>query len=157
VTKRQRAYREFLKSDFWISIREKAVLRDGGKCVRCGSCGHLQAHHKRYPQDWYQTMLEDLETLCRKCHGEEHGYRPNEFEQLYWVVSNMIRSDQRPTPEQWKELHRIALIPDYFEWVGHLLYEYALLQRRLPWERARRIILFHKNRANKMRELEREV
>lgn len=73
MSNRKSAYREFLNSDFWKEISAKAKARDGGKCVRCKRKVRLQAHHKRYPEDWYDTQLADLETLCRKCHAKEHG------------------------------------------------------------------------------------
>ena len=33
----------------------------------------MQAHHVRYPDDWFKTTIEDLITLCRGCHRIEHG------------------------------------------------------------------------------------
>jgi hypothetical protein len=71
MTKAQKAYREFLKSDFWLALTaEKKRLI--GKCERCPSKRRLQSHHIHYPADWYDTKLEDLEVLCRLCHRIEH-------------------------------------------------------------------------------------
>ena len=51
-------------------------------CERCGSIENLQVHHKISPFDGYFSAqrfdelafgLSNLETLCQKCHNEEHG------------------------------------------------------------------------------------
>ena len=67
-------YREFLKSDFWLNLSaEKKVLTP--HCERCGDEEFIQAHHKFYRSRWENTQIEDLETLCRKCHRLEHGIK----------------------------------------------------------------------------------
>lgn len=77
MTPRQR-YREFLKSDFWkeLSAKKKELVK---KCQRCGSKKSLQCHHVEYPKDWFQTTLEQLEVLCRRCHKKEHGINTYPF------------------------------------------------------------------------------
>lgn len=41
-------------------------------CERCTSKKHLVVHHKNHNR--YDNTKDNLETLCRKCHQEEHGY-----------------------------------------------------------------------------------
>jgi RNA-directed DNA polymerase len=53
-------------------LKLRVKMRDGYKCVRCGSTDKLAAHHKKGTKS---HRLEDLETLCQKCHHAEHGYR----------------------------------------------------------------------------------
>jgi hypothetical protein len=53
-------------------LKLRARMRDGFKCVRCGSTENLRVHHKKGTKS---HLLEDLETLCQKCHHAEHGYR----------------------------------------------------------------------------------
>lgn len=72
------AYREFLLSPFWRHLSRRKIAAAGFKCERCPSTQLLQAHHLFYRQDWYQTQIEDLLCLCRKCHREEHGIKPPE-------------------------------------------------------------------------------
>lgn len=63
MTKYQKAKLEKL-------LHEACVLRDGGKCVRCGRTTTLQASHI-YPKGTYQRMrylLINLKTLCYRCH-----------------------------------------------------------------------------------------
>lgn len=65
-------YAEFLGSDFWVCL-SRQKRKQVGKCERCGSKHRLQSHHVRYPENWFDTRLEDLEVLCRKCHARHHG------------------------------------------------------------------------------------
>jgi RNA-directed DNA polymerase len=53
-------------------LKLRAKMRDGYRCVRCGATEDLRAHHKKGTKS---HRLEDLETLCQKCHHAEHGYR----------------------------------------------------------------------------------
>lgn len=65
----------------WDSVREKAIERDGGKCVSCGMT--RAAHQENYDQDIHvhhitplrefgdytvANELDNLETLCFDCH-----------------------------------------------------------------------------------------
>jgi len=53
-------------------VKLRTKMRDGYKCVRCGSTEKLAAHHRKGTKS---HRIEDLETLCQKCHHAEHGYR----------------------------------------------------------------------------------
>lgn len=45
----------------------KTILKQSGKCNRCGSTrGLFHCHHVDYRND-------DFELLCRSCHGKEHA------------------------------------------------------------------------------------
>ena len=50
----------------------RAKMRDGFQCVRCGDNQNLHIHHRKGMKS---HRIENLETLCSKCHGTEHGYR----------------------------------------------------------------------------------
>lgn len=64
-------YAMFLDSDWWIEL-SRMKRRMVGKCERCGCKKMLQSHHRRYPDNWFDTRLSDLEVLCRDCHEKEH-------------------------------------------------------------------------------------
>lgn len=53
-------------------LKLRAKMRDNFKCVRCGSSENLRVHHKKGTKS---HSLDNLETLCLKCHKAEHGYR----------------------------------------------------------------------------------
>lgn len=51
------------------------MIRDKFKCARCGKGGRLHAHHIK-PWASFPDLRFDVsngETLCVKCHGDEHG------------------------------------------------------------------------------------
>jgi len=50
----------------------RAKMRDGFRCVRCGTTDHLQVHHRKGTKS---HRVDDLETLCQQCHYATHGYR----------------------------------------------------------------------------------
>jgi len=50
----------------------RVKMRDNFRCVRCGSTENPRVHHKKGRKF---HRIEDLETLCLKCHHAEHGYR----------------------------------------------------------------------------------
>ncbi|WP_347257917.1 HNH endonuclease [Methylocaldum sp.] len=68
----------------WAQFREEVIDIDGNRCSRCGRSRSdeviLQVHHKRYvpgKAPW-EYAYKDCETLCKGCHGREHGHiRPN--------------------------------------------------------------------------------
>lgn len=73
----------------WIEFRESIFEMDDYSCVKCKRTPPevvLQVHHKYYirekpPWDYPSSSCE---TLCRGCHGREHGeIRPSEGWVLY--------------------------------------------------------------------------
>ncbi len=63
----------------WQQFREELIELDGRKCVRCGRAQDegtiLQIHHKKYlfgRKPW-EYPYDLCETLCKRCHAEEHG------------------------------------------------------------------------------------
>ena len=59
--------------------------RDGWTCQQCGVSGRkVFAHHKVHLSEGGSNRLDNLETVCRKCHEREH---PHLFVRriLFWV------------------------------------------------------------------------
>lgn len=54
--------------------REIALLRDGHKCLRCGTTEQIGVHHKDHSgkKENPNHSLDNLETLCNTCHCQEH-------------------------------------------------------------------------------------
>lgn len=65
-------YRRYLRSRSWKKKRMKRLKKDNFTCQRCGRKTNLQIHHKTY-KNIYKEQMEDLVTLCGKCHKKEHG------------------------------------------------------------------------------------
>lgn len=76
------AYLMFLKSDFWINLTRRKC-KQAGRCNRCGSRKKLQSHHKFYRNHWFDTIIEDLECLCRNCHRNHHGIKTEPVTESY--------------------------------------------------------------------------
>lgn len=66
-------YQQYLLTDHWKQLRSKVIERDGNACCWCKCTAQLQVHHKIYRATPYDTILEDLETLCEACHAGIHG------------------------------------------------------------------------------------
>jgi 5-methylcytosine-specific restriction endonuclease McrA len=60
--------RRELDRSAWQKLRRAARLRDGNRCVRCGLSKRLSVHHAVVGS----SVLEDLVTLCSRCHANEH-------------------------------------------------------------------------------------
>lgn len=65
-------YAEYMKSARWRAKRNEVLLRDGFKCIKCRSHRRLQVHHLNYERLGNED-LNDLATLCAKCHREVEG------------------------------------------------------------------------------------
>jgi 5-methylcytosine-specific restriction endonuclease McrA len=60
----------------WRQLRAAALARDGHQCRRCGSSDDLTVHlNPQLAGDHEAATLDDLETLCRRCHGQVDGAR----------------------------------------------------------------------------------
>lgn len=65
-------YAEYLKTDHWAKLSTERKDIDGHKCVCCGSTDKLEVHHCTYENGWYDTSIDDLRTVCHKCHRLVH-------------------------------------------------------------------------------------
>lgn len=70
--------REFYLSKAWRRVRAYIFARDHGLCVKCGRPGEI-VHHKEHltPTNIVNPEIalgeDNLELLCRDCHGIEHA------------------------------------------------------------------------------------
>lgn len=65
-------YRLYLKTPYWRFIRRKVLMRDGYRCVKCGSKANIQVDHIKY--SFGNERLEDLQTLCYYCHHNKSQF-----------------------------------------------------------------------------------
>lgn len=71
VTDKRAYYREvYLSSDHWKALRSRK-LSANPVCECCGTSKRLDIHHLNY-RNLYDVTLDDLQTLCRRCHHLEH-------------------------------------------------------------------------------------
>ena len=72
LSPRQKEHRRYLQTPKWRAIAATVRKRDGYRCQDCGRGGILlDVHHLTY-KNWKNEKLEDLVTLCRKCHIKRH-------------------------------------------------------------------------------------
>lgn len=77
-------YEIYLSSEKWRIITEQVKDRDGRKCAMCGSTEELQVHHKTYEHIFHEEdHLDDLITLCKKCHFGYHEWEKKEKEKKH--------------------------------------------------------------------------
>lgn len=73
---------QFYSSSEWQRARAVAIERDNHLCQRCLKAGTLKraelVHHKvEVKDDWSQRLaLDNLESLCHKCHNKHHKQAP---------------------------------------------------------------------------------
>ena len=101
-------YQQYLQTEHWQRLRNAVLERDGKKCVRCEWPVRLQVHHKIYRDTPQDTLLEDLETLCEKCHSGAHGkeFKPRQVPQ--WVARKQER-DALKSPQEIARLRKAQL------------------------------------------------
>lgn len=63
----------YLKSEHWQNLRLQKLARSKGTCAVCSvnKWGN-DVHHIYYPKSLYDTQLDDLRVLCRRCHKLVH-------------------------------------------------------------------------------------
>lgn len=62
------SYKDYLQTDLWKSIRERVLLRDGGRCSTCGGLA-TQAHHTNYTSSTLRgKSITGIFAICRRCH-----------------------------------------------------------------------------------------
>ncbi len=66
-------YQQYLRSDLWEKVRNKALKKHGCFCYGCSSVKTLNLHHVYYPEDINNTTEDHLVPLCFKCHSVVHN------------------------------------------------------------------------------------
>ena len=57
----------------YVRLREAILMRDGWRCQICGCLKNLDVHHIRRRSALGGDAETNLITLCRECHGVQHG------------------------------------------------------------------------------------
>lgn len=76
--------KQFYGSPFWKKQRKHRLLMDNYRCARCGGVAE-DVHHKitlteKNVNDLETSSLENLESICRKCHNKEtHTNKDNYY------------------------------------------------------------------------------
>jgi 5-methylcytosine-specific restriction endonuclease McrA len=87
---RSASSRPELDRSAWQKLRRAARLRDGNCCVACGSSERLSVHHLVPGSD----VLEDLVTLCSRCHRREDKRKAPAKEAVFLEVKGATPTGQ---------------------------------------------------------------
>jgi len=66
-------YDEYLQTEHWQNVRERALIRANHKCQICSSKDKLRVHHNTYNSRGNERD-EDLIAVCDRCHRKIHNY-----------------------------------------------------------------------------------
>ncbi len=66
---------EYIASKQWMELKEERLNKDLHCCVRCKGVNKLTCHHLYYGR-LYQEKIDDVITLCSKCHTWIHSVSP---------------------------------------------------------------------------------
>lgn len=88
--------KQSLKGKTWTRLAAKIIERDGGQCLRCGSCDDLTVDHiipldamsEEDIEDGLPTDPSNLQTLCRRCNGRKSN-RPDD-QRRTWLNPNWL-------------------------------------------------------------------
>lgn len=70
-------YQEFLESDYWKRVKEKASKRDNyQQCEYC-DCGKVELHHQNYDHIHTKDELGPIIAVCRDHHQLIHDIAKN--------------------------------------------------------------------------------
>jgi len=95
-------YQKYLKSDYWQEIRKQIYERDNYKCRLCNSEKDICVHHRTYKYIG-EEKLEELITMCKRCHNKFHKVNP-EINYKYYI--RQIELENRKQKDEI-ELERI--------------------------------------------------
>lgn len=75
----------YLKSEEWHSARIVALARAGAKCCICGEVDWgNDCHHRKYPENIWDTTPWHLIVLCRTCHAKLHSIYSTDASKGKW-------------------------------------------------------------------------
>lgn len=64
------SYQQYLKSDLWKGIRQRAIRLSGGFCQVCKTNAPTEVHHRHYSMDVMSgANISSLVPICRTCHS----------------------------------------------------------------------------------------
>lgn len=97
-------YEVYLQTKEFDRIRQRVFQRDNYKCVVCGSTESIQPHHLTY-RNIYHENLDDLITLCQRCHSIHHAIlqREKAIEAIYSTNDLAERTEREKYWEDKRE------------------------------------------------------
>jgi uncharacterized protein with PIN domain len=103
--------RRYDKSKVWKSLRDVKLESTDYKCEICDEQSEvMQVHHLTYVRCGGKELMEDLQSVCKECHGAIHGYRKPikvvEVDQDE-INRNKVLDMMNAGDVYWESFHRI--------------------------------------------------
>lgn len=90
-------YEQFLRTTYWIIIRDYLLSVRPRECARCGRRGLLIAHHLTYDSHGLEHLhLDDLELVCKECHEDIHRPADERLKGMFAELADLKRFQHRP-------------------------------------------------------------
>lgn len=83
---------DYFKTDRWEELRSQRFSMDNHECVLCANQAE-QVHHRRYPEVLGTETVDDLVSLCGRCHLNHH-YPPGLKESIEMVDEAVIEKNK---------------------------------------------------------------
>lgn len=120
---RSMPYEEYLKTEEWAAKREQTLERDEYRCRVCNEKEGLQVHHRTYMRRGDED-LNDLTTLCSRCHEHFHRIISKEYMigQTYQKPSDPDEAkvfDTKDRKRRW-EVQFLGVLLEYPECMLHV-------------------------------------
>lgn len=86
----------FYTGNVWKRCRNSYYLSQHGVCEHCGGAGEI-VHHKikltpkNINDPNVSLNFDNIELLCRKCHGHEHGNFNTEYGLMFDENGNLLQ------------------------------------------------------------------
>ena len=88
-----------LGKQLYRRLMKRVLERDGWRCQKCGSLENLQIHHKIRRSHLGDDAVENLITLCARCHMEQHGQLSYEMKALSAIKKTQTSAQHRTPPK----------------------------------------------------------
>lgn len=76
----------YLLTDRWDSLRSQRLEMDGHRCRLCNSPAEC-VHHRSYPKILGEETVDDLTSLCERCHRKFHGFAVVDDDEVERAIS----------------------------------------------------------------------
>ena len=117
-TESQGRYEKYLETPYWKEVSGMVKTRDEYRCRVCNSQLDLVVHHRTYEHRGNEKEhLNDLTTLCRRCHDVFHGKVAGQ--QQVKVIARVIEKHIHVAPPPPKEEETAIVTPTNYKFIKY--------------------------------------
>ena len=90
-------WQEYMQSPEWQRLRSEALRRDKYVCQLCGESKNLHVHHISYEHVGTAREIDDVVSLCARCHDEVHAAHGEEAGRRYQMAVDVPIGRGKPS------------------------------------------------------------